>query len=174
MVKLSQLMPEQQFIVAESSHLSKSFYESFYDGKILSSRKGSYELLQRSKAAIVSSGTATLETALFNIPQVVVYKLHPLSYWMAKRLIRVPYISLVNLILNKPVVQELIQRDCNAVLIKSHLEKLLLNPEAQLEEYKQLAEVLKNNDASANVAKYIFEELSKDDSLSIKSQQLLS
>lgn len=161
MIELSQLMPAYQFIVAESSHVPKSFYKTFYKENTLSTREGSYTLLQKSTAAIVSSGTATLETALFKVPQVVVYKLHPISYWMAKRLIKVPYISLVNLILNKPVVSELIQRDCNAPLIKNHLEQLLLNTEAQISNYERLAQVLKNNNASSNVAKYILGDLHK-------------
>ncbi len=162
MVELSQLIPEYRFIVAESSHVPESFYKAFYKPSTLSTREGSYSLLQKSKAAIVSSGTATLETALFKVPQVVVYKLHPISYWMAKRLIKVPYISLVNLILDKPVVRELIQGDCNASLIKSHLDELLLNPESQIADYKQLAQVLKNNNASSNVANYILKDLTSN------------
>src|SRR5690606_18652526 len=84
-----------------------------------------YELLATADAALVTSGTATLETALFKVPQVVCYKGSNLSYQIARSVIKVPYISLVNLILDKPFVSELIQADLSYKRLKAELHKLL-------------------------------------------------
>ena len=84
-----------------------------------------YNLLLNSTAAIVTSGTATLETALFKVPQIVVYKANTLSYWLAKWLVRVPFISLVNLIAGKEVVKELIQSDATPDRLSQELSRLL-------------------------------------------------
>lgn len=121
-----------KFEIAVAPHLHIQFYESVCQhalGTSLSqyphiqfNRAGTYNLLSRAKAALVTSGTATLETALFGVPQIVCYKAGNLSYQIAKRLIKVPYISLVNLILNQPLVTELIQGQCKPPIIT---EKLL-------------------------------------------------
>ena len=84
-----------------------------------------YDLLYYSSAAIVTSGTATLETALFNTPQLVCYKTDKITYWLGKKFIKIKYISLVNLILNKPAIIELIQDDFNLNNLISCLNKLL-------------------------------------------------
>lgn len=87
-----------------------------------------HNLLSYADMAVVTSGTATLETALFNVPQVVCYKTHPITYAIAKRIVNVKYISLVNLILDKPIVKELIQDECKADLIVNELHHLEDNP----------------------------------------------
>jgi len=81
--------------------------------------------LANAKAAVVASGTATLETALFNVPQVVVYKGHPVSIAIARAVVKIKFISLVNLIMNRQVVKELIQQDCTAPTIAAELQLLL-------------------------------------------------
>ncbi|WP_187263266.1 lipid-A-disaccharide synthase [Pontibacter beigongshangensis] len=117
-----------QFIVAGVSNLEKGYYEQ-YNGeqniKIVYDQP--YDVLSYAQAALVTSGTATLETALFNVPQVVCYKTSAVSYAIAKRLIRVPYISLVNLIADKPVVTELIQDDFTPKRIVAELKSLLFD-----------------------------------------------
>ena len=93
-----------------------SFYEPFLAPyKNVSAVRGkTYELLSEATAALVTSGTATLEAALFGVPEIICYKGNPISYHIAKRVIKVKYISLVDLIMDKPVVKELIQQDMNA------------------------------------------------------------
>ena len=98
--------------------------------KFISNR--TYDLLKISEAALVTSGTATLETALFKVPQVVCYKANAISYQIAKRIITLKFISLVNLIMDKEVVKELIQNDLNTNHMKSELEKILKSPKKKL------------------------------------------
>jgi lipid-A-disaccharide synthase len=116
--------------VAAAPSVSANFYYPFI---AMSGVKGvtltfgyTYALLQQSSAAVCTSGTATLETALFGVPQVVCYKGDRLSYLIAKRLIRVPYIAIVNLILGKEVVKELIQDDFNAKKVQDAVKDLFI------------------------------------------------
>jgi lipid-A-disaccharide synthase len=114
-----------------------------------------YGLLRQSEAALVTSGTAALETALFGVPQVVCYKGNHLSYLLAKRLIKVKYISLVNLILDKPCVKELIQNELNAKNLRMELDTLLNNKEKQdaiQNDYTKLWELLGSHKASETAA----------------------
>src|SRR5690606_11409614 len=117
--------PDYTFIMAKAPSIPDSFYAPFMEtySKVRSIRNKTYELLNEAKAALVTSGTATLETALFGVPQVVCYKGSPVSYQIARRLIKVKYISLVNLIMDKEVVKELIQDELNP----ANLERELLN-----------------------------------------------
>ncbi|GAC1705637.1 MAG: lipid-A-disaccharide synthase [Flavisolibacter sp.] len=120
-----------------------------------------YELLSLATAALVTSGTATLETALFGVPQVVCYKGSPISYQIAKHLIKIKYISLVNLILDKPVVAELIQNNLTTKNLVQELHKILkggIRREQMLIDYKTLEYLLKKQgNASARAAKSIVE-----------------
>jgi lipid-A-disaccharide synthase len=120
-------------------------------------------LLLHAKAACVTSGTATLETALFGVPEVICYKGSPVSYQIARRLIKVKYISLVNLIMDKPVVKELIQDELTATNLREELSKLLNDPthlEELKKDYRDLKSLLKRGGhASANAAKSIVEYL---------------
>jgi lipid-A-disaccharide synthase len=111
-------------------------------------------LLQNSHAALVTSGTATLETALFNVPEVVCYKGSKISYEIAKRIIKVKYISLVNLIMDKMVVKELIQDELNPQNITKQLNEILEpNKRTQLlADYKLLKEMLGGPGASQRAA----------------------
>lgn len=120
--------PEYQFVVAGVSTFSPEFYAQFTQGtniKILYEQ--TYDLLSHAEAALVTSGTATLETALFNVPQIVCYKTSAISYAIGKMVIKVPYISLVNLIADKEVVKELIQDALNPENISAELKRILLD-----------------------------------------------
>src|SRR5690554_1664336 len=154
MVKVIPKFPTYQFVIAGAPSLTYDFYKEYvdqYDVKFVNNE--TYSLLEISTAALVTSGTATLETALFNVPQVIVYKANELSYQIAKRIITLKYISLVNLIMDEEIVKELIQRDCNEKQIETELRKVINNPgrEKVLVKYKQLKEKLGGGGASDKV-----------------------
>ena len=154
--------PDYQFVIAGAPSQEFSFYEGFITNeniKFVSNK--TYDLLSNAKAALVTSGTATLETALFKVPEVVCYKGSWISYQIAKRIITLKYISLVNLIMDKEVVTELIQDDCNTKRIGEEL-KMILDPnyrQALLEKYDILEEKLGGIGASEKTAKLIVEDL---------------
>ena len=154
--------PDYQFVIAGAPSQEYSFYPQFITSdniKFLSNK--TYDLLQHATAALVTSGTATLETALFKVPEVVCYKGNWISYQIAKRIITLKYISLVNLIMDKEVVTELIQDDCNTKRIASELQKIL-EPEHRkivLENYRILEEKLGGKGASSTTAKLIVADL---------------
>lgn len=156
MLEVASNYPNYQILIAGAPSLEPEFYEPFLQkvpAKIIFGN--TYRILEQSEVALVTSGTATLETALFQVPQVVCYIASPISYAIAKRLIKIKYISLVNLIFNKEVVKELIQQDCNPVKIKSELDRLVPGGDkrdVQLADYKQLIEMLGNGSASEKVA----------------------
>ncbi len=118
--------PDYQFVIAGAPSQDASFYTPFIkkEGVHLVMNQ-TYDLLSLSNAALVTSGTATLETALFKVPEVVCYKGSYISYQIAKRVINLEYISLVNLIMDKPVVTELIQGDFNTKKLKEELTKII-------------------------------------------------
>jgi lipid-A-disaccharide synthase len=126
MLRMIPCFPQCRFVVAGLSSVAESFYRSLmgdYPAELV--MDGTYEVLSRSHAAIVTSGTATLETALHLVPMIVCYKGNRWSYAIARYLVRVPYISLVNLIAGKAVVTELIQEGMNEKRLKEALERLL-------------------------------------------------
>ncbi len=125
MLEVSSYFPDYQFVVAKAPGLDDAFYESILaDYTNVKSVSGkTYNLLMQSRAALVTSGTATLETALFGVPEVVCYKGSPISYEIAKRVIKIKYISLVNLIMDKPIVKELIQHDLTPDNLKKRIER---------------------------------------------------
>ncbi|MEC4004632.1 lipid-A-disaccharide synthase [Flavobacterium sp. SUN052] len=149
---------EYQFVIAGAPSQEFSFYEPFLNGKNIKfiSNK-TYDLLSNSHAALVTSGTATLETALFKVPEVVCYKANWASYQIAKRIITLKYISLVNLIMDEEVVTELIQENCNPKRIKAELNKVLESKTrtAILKKYDELEQKLGGIGASSKTAKLI-------------------
>jgi lipid-A-disaccharide synthase len=160
MLQVVPLFKNYQFVIAGVPSLGMAFYTKFLDGdsvKVIFQQ--THQIVHHAEAALVTSGTATLETALIDTPQVVCYKANVLSYQIAKRVIKVKYISLVNLIMDKPVVKELIQNDLNVQKLSSELNKLL-NDNAyrnkQLSDYKQLRQLLGNSGASAKAAEAIY------------------
>ena len=126
MLSVTHSFSEYQFVIAGAPSLDNRFYSDFLKNpEVKFVENKTYELLSISYAALVTSGTATLETALFNVPQVVCYKANWLSYQIAKRIITLDYISLVNLIMGREVVKELIQGNLNTKNIVSGLSKIL-------------------------------------------------
>lgn len=149
------------FVVAKAPGLEDAFYEQLlapYQNVSAVSNQ-TYPLLSKAKAAMVTSGTATLETALFGVPEVICYKGSPVSYAIAKRLIKIKYICLVNLILDKEVVKELIQDELTVENLTQALRPLLYDASAQQAmalEYAALHRLLsEGGDASANAARAI-------------------
>lgn len=150
--------PDYQFVIAGAPSQEFSFYETFLKGKnIKFISNETYNLLSHSHAALVTSGTATLETALFKVPEVVCYKGSWASYQIAKRIITLKYISLVNLIMDEEVVTELIQDDCNPTKIKNELSKILESNHRKvlLEKYDVLEQKLGGIGASEKTARLI-------------------
>jgi len=154
---------EYQFVIAGAPSQEFDFYKQFLNGKNIKfiSNK-TYDLLNNSHAALVTSGTATLETALFKVPEVVCYKGSWASYQIAKRIITLKYISLVNLIMDEEVVTELIQDECNPKRIKAELTKILeaKSRTAMLKKYDELEQKLGGIGASSKTAKLIFQDIS--------------
>lgn len=147
MLQVAKQFAAYQFIVAKAPGLDESFYDEMLQGydNVSYVSNQTYNLLRQSSAALVTSGTATLETALFGVPEVVCYKGSPISYAIAKRVISIKYISLVNLIMDKPVVKELIQHELTPANITKELEALLHDPQRKQElanDYKALKELL--------------------------------
>lgn len=163
MLDVAPHFPQHQFIIAKAPSIDDEFYneliKTYPNVSWVSNR--TYELLSQSTAALVTSGTATLETALFQVPEIVCYKGSNISYQIAKRVIKIKYISLVNLIMDKLVVKELIQNDLTVDNLVYELKNLLENPNRQKQlaaDYKQLKDVLSfNGNASENAAKIIYE-----------------
>lgn len=163
MVRVQDEFPDYQFIIGRAPGFDVSFYrETFTLDRAIVSSEGTYSLLARSKAALVGSGTATLETALMQVPQVVCYKGNPISVALARKLIKVPYISLVNLILDRPAVKELIQGELNPKSIVTELQKVLeegSNRQKMLQDYTELWDKLGSGGASERAAKLIISDL---------------
>lgn len=165
MLKVASHFSEYQFVVAGVSSVDTSLYKRII-GKadVFLIENQTYDLLQNASAALVTSGTATLETALFSVPEVVCYKANGFSYLIAKWLIKVKFISLVNLVMDKEVVKELIQSDLIEKNLVEELNQLLHDGERQrqlLEDYEELRDRLGNAGASDKAASVIIEEALK-------------
>ncbi|WP_136480068.1 lipid-A-disaccharide synthase [Cognatitamlana onchidii] len=160
MLSLVTEYPDYQFVIAGAPSQDYSFYQTFIKSenvKFITNR--TYDLLSISYAALVTSGTATLETALFKVPQVVCYKGGAISYHIAKRIITLKFISLVNLVMDKAVVTELIQDDFNKNSLKTELDKLL-NHEHRKQmflDYFELEKTLGGKGASEKTARLIYQ-----------------
>jgi lipid-A-disaccharide synthase len=165
MLEVAKAFPDYQFVVAKAPSLDDALYQSFMQGypNVSAVRNETYTLLTRATAALVTSGTATLETALFGVPQVVCYRASPITYSIAKRLLKTKYISLVNLIMDKLVVTELIQHDLTPQNIEKELRSILQDGERRahmLQNYDALRALLQQGgNASAKAAKSIVELL---------------
>ena len=162
MLSVVDTFPGYQFVIAGAPSQEHGFYAPFLKNKnvrFISNK--TYDLLSHATAALVTSGTATLETALFKVPEVVCYKGSWASYQIAKRLLTLKYISLVNLIMDQQVVAELIQEHCNPENIKTELKKLL-DPtyrNALLKQYDTLEQKLGGMGASEKTAQLIVRSL---------------
>jgi lipid-A-disaccharide synthase len=167
MLEVSRFFPDFQFVVAQAPGQEPAFYDSLLAPypNVSSVCNQTYALLLQAQAACVTSGTATLETALFGVPEIVCYKGSTISYQIARRLIRVKYISLVNLIMDKLVVKELIQDDLTPENLRRELDDLLHNDNRRRqlqEDYRALKELLsKGGHASANAAASILQFMTR-------------
>jgi lipid-A-disaccharide synthase len=165
MLEVSKYFPGYQFVVGEAPSVAHEFYKNFTKSysNVTAVKNQTYDLLGQAKAALVTSGTATLETALFGVPEVVCYKGSPISYQIAKRVIKVKYISMVNLILNKLAVKELIQNELTVENLRRELGELLTNEErinAIKSDYAELKRILgEGGNAAATAAKSIVDFL---------------
>ena len=156
-----------QIYIAGAPSVPAAFYYSFIStsglGDVTLTFGYTYKLLRSATAALCTSGTATLETALFNVPQVVCYRGDVLSYMIARRLVKVPYIAIVNLICEKGVVPELIQKEFNVARLSQELQ-CILDPERRstmLSEYALLRQRLDTGNPAQKVADLVIAELHK-------------
>jgi len=149
--------PHLHFVVAAVKTLNGDLYDGLRGlTNVTFVYEETNDLLATADAAIVTSGTATLETALFKVPQVVVYKSSAITYHVVKALIRVPYISLVNLIGNKEIVKEMIQHDANEEAVSNELQKLIGDRsyrDNMLAEYQRIFSILDTGSASENAGR---------------------
>jgi lipid-A-disaccharide synthase len=159
MLQMAKHFPEYCFAVAQASAQPDSLYnEIIGDAPVLLVKDQTYNLLKQAKAGLITSGTATLETALFGVPQVVCYKGNAVSFWLATKLVSVKYISLVNLIMDKPVITELIQNELTEANLKTALARLLTDENYKRElkqDYETLWHKLGERPASENAAREI-------------------
>jgi lipid-A-disaccharide synthase len=158
MLEMVPLFKEYSFVIAAAPTFSKSYYESFigtHPVKIVFDQ--TYDLLGIAQSAIVASGTATLETALFHVPQVVVYKGGRISIAIARMLIKIRFISLVNLIMDRKVVAELIQEDCNTLNLSENLKQISDGSarDSMLTDYIELSQIMGLPGASGRAAKLV-------------------
>lgn len=163
MLSVIDYFPDFEFVIAGAPSQENDFYKSIIrNQKVAFVSNQTYDLLSLSHAALVTSGTATLETALFNIPEVVCYKGNSISYLIAKQIVKLDYISLVNLIMNKEVVTELIQAEFNKQRLKKELSSIIEGEKRakMLENYTVLKEKLGGTGASEKTANLIFKSVS--------------
>jgi lipid-A-disaccharide synthase len=164
MLEMVDQYPKYQFVIAGAPGQEESFYSSYLkDYPVTLVMNRTYDLMSLCHSALVTSGTATLETALFKVPQVVCYKGSSISYQIAKRIVKLDYISLVNLIMDQPVVTELIQADFNKRSLKQELD-LILDPTHRnrvFTDYFELEKKLGGIGASEHTAKLIYKDIKK-------------
>ncbi len=167
MVSVAQKHPQYQFLMACAPSMEKEFYRKIIGNKCSNIKLlfgETYSVLRHSDAAIINSGTASLEAALIGIPQVVCYGGNEISYQIAKRVVKLKYISLANLIMDRGLFRELIQHECTPELIDKELGNLLHNEsyrENMKKDYAEVREVLGGKGASAKVARAMYDELEK-------------
>ena len=167
MLKAIEVFKSHQIVIAGAPGIDKDFYEKSLDNKAATLIFGqTYNILAQANIALVTSGTATLEAALLNVPQVVCYKtpVPKLVYWGFKNLLHTPYISLVNLIADKEVVSELFAKFFTVENIHDETEKLLFDSEYRdnmIKEYQQIQKILGSENVSNKAAKLIYDRLSK-------------
>lgn len=163
MLSMQQHFPGVQFVVAAAPGLPDDFLNSLGKSQnITIVRNQTYSLLAHSQAALVTSGTASLETALFGVPEVICYKGSWISYHIARKLIKVKYIGLANLIMDRPVIKELIQGDFNATNLRAELHNLLFNQETRqrmASDYQALREKLGETGVMQRTARMMFDRL---------------
>jgi lipid-A-disaccharide synthase len=165
MIAVTKEFSSYQFVIAGAPSFNAGYYQQYLQGKSIPVIfNATYDLLNIAEAAVVASGTANLETALFNVPQVVVYKGNAITIGIARILIKIRFISLVNLIMDNETVKELIQEDCNPPRITAELDRLLndtIYRQKMLTDYDKLDEKMGTPGASAKTAALIVKYASK-------------
>jgi lipid-A-disaccharide synthase len=165
MVAVANRFPDHQFIIAGAPNFNEDYYKQFFtDKNIPVVFNATYDILNNAEAAIVASGTAILETALFNVPQVLVYKGHPISIAIARAVVKIKFIGLVNLIMDSTIIKELIQQDCTAKTIGDEIDAILNDKsyrENMLANYDLLDERMGKPGASAKTAGLIIKYATK-------------
>lgn len=168
MLSVAERFPDYQFVVGGAPSVSPDLYRKYIgERNVAVIHNQTYSLLEVAHAALVTSGTATLETALFNVPEVVCYKGGQISYYIARALVKIKYISLVNLIMDREIVKELIQDEMNVEKVSEELRNLLepSHRARMLDDFADLRKKLGGSGASAKAAAIIQKEL-----LQVKSQ----
>lgn len=161
MLKIVTIFPKYQFIIAANNIYTKEYYKTIIkEIDVECVFNETYGLLLNSKAALVTSGTATLEAALLKVPQVVCYKTNWLTYIISKALIKIEYLSLVNILLEKEVVKELIQSELNKENISMELNNVLNGRDSINKSYNKLIKLLNKKGASENAANFIIDTIS--------------
>ena len=157
---------DYQFIIAGAPARNIDDYSKWLDEKNSSYIRVIFgetqSIIRHAEAGVINSGTASLETALFNTPQVVGYITNPITYWLAKRIVKIKFISLGNLIVNRLAFKEFIQDDCNADALVKEIRDLIENPDRRdlmLKEYDEIRKLLGGSGASSAVAKSMIQEL---------------
>lgn len=161
MLEAAKKFNQFEIYVACAPNLDLSFYDVYKTKNVYFIKNQTYKLLNSAELAIVTSGTATLETGLFRVPQVVCYKSSNFSYWIARMLVKIKYISLVNLILDKEAIKELIQFDCTAEKISEEIKAIAENVNHRnkiINSYDELIHLLGEQGASLRVAEKIWSE----------------
>jgi lipid-A-disaccharide synthase len=164
MTEVASSFPEYSFVIAGMSFLPPSLYENFTkQNNVFIVFDKTYLLLHQAKAAIVASGTATLETALFNVPQVVCYKTNPITFSIGKRIVKIKYVSLVNLMLGKEAIHELLQNKLTVKNLKREVQLILddAHREVIFSDYKRFSSLMGEKGASERVAKQMVKMLSE-------------
>ncbi len=163
MLDAAKHFPNERFVVAAAPSVPNEFYQGLIgDARVELVTGKTYDLLRQAKAAVVTSGTATLETALFGVPEVVCYSGSAINVWLARRLVKVKFISLVNLIMDREVVRELVQQDMNAESIRQELDRLLNDVpyrDRMIADLNALREKLGGPGASARTADLLWKSL---------------
>jgi lipid-A-disaccharide synthase len=165
MTTIIRRFPDLSFGVATVNNLDPSLYTSLAAlPNVRLIHEDTYDLLQHASAAIVTSGTATLETALFRVPEIVVYRTDALSYSVARKVVRVKFISLVNLIAGKEVVKELIQNEATPENVGAELKAILSDAayrQRMLDDYDSIIKQLDTGSASENAARLMVKYLKR-------------
>lgn len=160
MLSITDQFPDYQFAIAAAPTFDQAYYDQFINGKKVTLLfSNTYNLLHHAHAAVVASGTATLETALFKVPQVVVYRGGAISIAIARMLVKIKFISLVNLIVDKKIVTELIQEDCNTKKLSEELYEIISGEgrKTMLGNYQDLLLLMGKPGASEKTAKLIYQ-----------------
>jgi len=164
MLSVKDNFKDYQFIIAGAPSLGVDYYQQFIkDEQVKLINNRTYDVLQHSQAALVTSGTATLETALFRVPEIVCYRANFISYYIGKKLIKINYISLVNLIMDSEVVTELIQDEFNTKRVTLELENIIAGDgrDSMLDNFDKLISILGGAGASTKTAKLIVKYLNE-------------